>query len=369
MLSHWVTPVPTEQISAIGTSPEGSLGRQIDFYEGAEKKLPKGGVILLGLAETEANQVRQMLFSFSSPDPSLRITDLGNFRKADSDFCIPLIQELLSAGHLIVLLGKGEETAVTQFMAYRDFRRVSNMALIHQHLRLAVKESTNTPDCPMQAILLPQHKRLFHFALLGSQAHLMQGQVLRYMEKKGFDHIRLGGVRQDMGSVEPAIRDMDLVAAHTQVLRTAPDAFQTGSASGLTVEEFCQLARYAGISEKVTSVSVAGLVEPQAAAARFYTEAAAQFIWYFLEGVAQRHSDFPVSVNQMTEYIVDLQKLAYRLTFWRSNKSGRWWVQVPVQIEKNKERHRLVPCTYQDYQLASKEELSDRLVRAFERFM
>jgi formiminoglutamase len=369
MLSHWLTPISADQITATAQTANGALGRQIDFYTGAEKKLPKGGVILLGLDAQVADAVRNSLYAFASPDTGLRITDLGNFRKSESDFCIPLIQELLSAGHILVLLGKSEETAVTQFLAYRDFKRVSNMALIHQQLRLEVKEAINAPDCPMQSILLPQHKRLFHFALLGTQAHLMQGQVLRYMEKKGFDHIRLGSVRQDPSAVEPAIRDMDLVAANLQVLRTGVHQYQTGTASGLTVEEFCLLARYAGISEKVTSLSLAGLCEREAPSASFLTEAAAQFLWYFLEGVAQRHQDFPVSVNEMTEYIVDLQKLAYRLTFWRSNKSGRWWVQVPVQIEKNKERHRLVPCTYNDYQLASKEELSDRLVRAFERFM
>ena len=294
---------------------------------------------------------------------------MGNFRKPESDFCIPLIQELLSAGHIVVLIGKGEDTAITQFLSYRDFKRVSNFAVVDQQLKLALKPSHEGSFSPLQQVLLPQHKRLFHFCLIGSQAHLVNPQVFQFLEKKGFDLIRLGVLRADISAVEPAIRDMDLLAIHLRSLKHFyTDMLEGDSTSGLTVEEICQICRYAGISEKITSISFAGM-QNFGNRMVLQADAVAQMIWYFCEGVAHRHGDFPVSTDQMTEYIVDLQKLNYRLTFWRSNRSGRWWVQVPVQIDRNKERHRLVPCTYQDYQKASGEELSDRLMKAFERFM
>ncbi|MCB0575661.1 MAG: hypothetical protein KDC61_13970, partial [Saprospiraceae bacterium] len=76
----------------------------------------------------------------------------------------------------------------------------------------------------------------------------------------------------------------------------------------------------------------------------------------------------PVSKAGLTEYIVEYRRLNYQLTFWKSAKSGRWWMQVPVATRKKLERHRLVPCSYQDYQLACREELPERLMQALQRF-
>jgi formiminoglutamase len=68
------------------------------------------------------------------------------------------------------------------------------------------------------------------------------------------------------------------------------------------------------------------------------------------------------------EYIVPLKQLDYQLTFWKSKRSGRWWLQVPVKTKKQHQRHRLIPCSYEDYQLAGQDQLPDRLLEAFRRF-
>jgi formiminoglutamase len=364
-LNHWLTAVDTQIQAWAKSLPVGHLGTRIEFESGQQKKLPKWGVVIVGMESQSANAIRRTLYEFASLSEKLKICDLGNFRKTDTDFCLPLLQELLGAGHLVICIGAGEETGLTQFLAYRDFRRVSNLALVDHRVDLALKECPEFKSGVWQQVLAPVHKRLFHFCLLASQSHLMPEQIARFLDKKGFDHLRLGMLRADMAAAEPAIRDMDMLAINLRVLRSqAGDTYQAGTASGLTTEELCQLARYAGLSEKVSSISFFGSAESAARA-----DAGAQAVWYFLEGVTHRCGDFPASVHGMTEYIVDMQKLTYQLTFWKSNRSGRWWVQVPVHIERNKERHKLVPCTYSDYQLASKEELSDRLMRAFERFM
>ena len=102
--------------------------------------------------------------------------------------------------------------------------------------------------------------------------------------------------------------------------------------------------------------------------AELTSAAYAQLAWYFLHGFSRRQGDFPVSSKGMLEYVVDLAGFN-RLTFWRSPRSNRWWVQVPAQNSKGEERHRLVPCTYQDYLTASGEQtLPHRLVAAFRRY-
>ena len=94
----------------------------------------------------------------------------------------------------------------------------------------------------------------------------------------------------------------------------------------------------------------------------------AQMLWYFLEGFFSRKYDYPVSTAGLTEYIVHLPRLSQPLTFWKSAKSGRWWMQVPVANKRKHERHRLVPCSFQDYQASCREELPERLLAALQRF-
>jgi formiminoglutamase len=121
------------------------------------------------------------------------------------------------------------------------------------------------------------------------------------------------------------------------------------------------------MSDKLTSFGLYGYVAEQDRDGQT-AQAAAQMLWYFLEGFFNRKGDYPADTAGLTEYVVDFPKLNYQLTFWKSNKSGRWWMQVPVATKRKHERHRLVPCSYQDYQLACREELPERLLQAMSRF-
>jgi formiminoglutamase len=137
--------------------------------------------------------------------------------------------------------------------------------------------------------------------------------------------------------------------------------------SGFFSEEACQLCRYAGMSDKLTSFGIYGF-DAALDLDRQSAQVVSQMIWYFMEGVFSRKQDYPVSNKGLTEYIVEFRKLHYQLTFWKSIKSGRWWMQVPAATQKKHDRHKLVPCSYQDYQSACREELPERLLQAMKRF-
>jgi len=137
--------------------------------------------------------------------------------------------------------------------------------------------------------------------------------------------------------------------------------------NGFSGEEMCQICRYAGMSDKLRTMGIIGY-RPEVDTHRLSAQLQAQMIWYFLEGVHHRKNDFPVTTEGMVEYIVPLKQLDYQLTFWKSKRSGRWWLQVPVKTKKQYQRHRLIPCSYEDYQLAGQDQLPDRLLEAFRRF-
>ncbi|MEL6638217.1 MAG: arginase, partial [Bacteroidota bacterium] len=129
-----------------------------------------------------------------------------------------------------------------------------------------------------------------------------------------------------------------------------------------------KISRYAGLSDKVTSAGFYGF-RSQWDQRDQTAQVVAQLIWYFVDGVYHRKNDYPSSTDSLVEYIVDFRDQEYQITFWKSNKSGRWWMQVPVKTKRKHERHTLIPCSYQDYQLASQEELPQRLLDAYKRFM
>ena len=84
--------------------------------------------------------------------------------------------------------------------------------------------------------------------------------------------------------------------------------------------------------------------------------------WYFMDGFFARKGDFPVgSKLEYTRFTVFLEKGEHEIVFYRSNKSDRWWMEVPYPpSEFSKfERHHLVPCNKYDYDMAMKNEMPD----------
>jgi hypothetical protein len=88
----------------------------------------------------------------------------------------------------------------------------------------------------------------------------------------------------------------------------------------------------------------------------------AEGIWYFLQGYFSRVGDFPFgSKADYTKFTVFMDEVSRELIFYKSNKSARWWLEVPYppQDGARYERHHLVPCNKSDYDNAMNNELPD----------
>jgi len=59
------------------------------------------------------------------------------------------------------------------------------------------------------------------------------------------------------------------------------------------------------------------------------------------------------------KFTVVMEESNNELVFFKSNKSSRWWMEVPFppNNETKYERHYLVPCNKEDYENAMKNEL------------
>jgi formiminoglutamase len=359
MLQNWLKPLPATFFKNLGKLPEHTLGAALLAQRDQALDLKKARVALIGVGEKEANAVREQLYRMAGPFPTNAVADLGNLRKSEASLLIPVVYELLSGKVLPIIVAAQEELARAQFMAYQDAKALVNWAVADERLR---------GEEMYGSVFKPRHPLLFHFGLIGCQVHQTAPDSLAFLSKNNFDLVRLGKSRAHLEDTEPMLRDADLLSFQLAALKQSEaPGVPNPSPSGYFTEEACQLCRYAGMSDKLTSFGIYGYRherDPLGPTA----QVAAQMVWYFLEGFFNRKGDYPVSTAGLTEYVVDFRRLNYQLTFWKSTKSGRWWMQVPVKTKRQHERHRLVPCSYQDYQSACREELPERLMQAFGRF-
>ena len=362
MLQNWLKPVAATTLKSADEGADHSLGRHLVWYRDELPSLRKVKVALIGIEEKTAAPIREHLYATAWHFPKGHVADLGNLRKADAAVLIPMLAELLHSHILPIVLGAGDVWAKASFLAYQETKAIANLIAIDERLRIGA------PDDPYTALLSPRHPSLFHFGLVGYQLHQTPPEVLDLLAKEQCDALRLGRARAAMDETEPVLRDADMLAFHLAALKQAEaPGVAVPSPSGFSLEEACQLCRYAGFSDKLSAFGLYGF-QPARDRDGQTAQAAAQMVWYFLDGFFNRKNDYPASKDGLLEYVVDFRKLNYQLTFWKSSKSGRWWMQIPVATKRKHERHRLVPCSYQDYQAACREELPDRLMAALARF-
>ena len=123
------------------------------------------------------------------------------------------------------------------------------------------------------------------------------------------------------------------------------------------------------MSDKLSSVGFYEL-NPNTDNAEQTAHLLAQMIWYFVEGFSNRKKDFPlINHADFTKYRVFIQNNKYEITFYKSSKSDRWWMDVPYPTNKKikYERHHLVPCSYRDYQIACAEDMPDKWWLTFQK--
>ena len=372
MLENWLGAVPENQ-TAPQKLKQWQLGSTLRIH--TVDRFPDLSDIqaaILGIGEEDSNAVREYLYPLASPPGKFQIADLGNFRKDNLSFIIPVLTELLNNRIIPVLIANDWYFALSLFKAAQQSLPIINLVTIDETLRFGPKGEDTSEDnrSVLQQIV---HETLpiplFHLGVIGYQSHYADPAAVHFMQERNFDGIRLGQARSNLSEIEPVIRDGDLCWFNLAALKQSEAPGQeTPSPGGFTMEESCQICRYAGMSDKLKGFGVFGFRQEYDQRAQT-AQTTAQMLWYFLEGLQQRKGDFPASTEGLTEYIVESPGHERPLTFWKSRKSGRWWVQVPVNHPRQEgQHHRLVPCSHNDYLAACQNDLPERILNAFRRF-
>ncbi|CAN5424216.1 formimidoylglutamase [soil metagenome] len=390
MLEPYFEPLDPEILgSATKELPNDCLGKWVKAYtaEGHFPDFDEVRIAIIGVGEDRgstdnpgcaggADAIRNKFYRLKTHLNSLRMIDLGNIRRGysleDSYAAIAtVVSELVPLKIIPIILGGSQDLTYGQYAGYKKLEQIINIVSIDAHFDLGKPEDPINSDTFLGKIILEQPNYLFNFSNIGYQTYFVGNESVELMKKLFFDIFRLGQVRENIEETEPLVRNADMVTFDISCVRQS-DAPGNAMASpnGFYGEEICQIAYYAGMSDKLSSI---GFYEFNPSFDRNDQTAhlLAQTIWYFIEGVSGRKLDVPLNnPNNYITYRVAVENLETELTFIKSVKSDRWWMKLPLDATRNRYMsHHLLPCSYKDYQQACTNEVPDRLWNALQKIV
>ena len=324
-----------------------------------------------------ADVVRKHLYSLFTGNEEVKIADLGNIMQGhtvdDTYFAVTNVVEGLVMNNIIpVIIGGGQDLSYAVYRAYEQLGQIINIVAVDPMFDLGSDSQTIDSRSYLSKIILHQPNYLFNYTNIGYQSYFVDKDAVGLMEKLYFDTYRLGNVRENMDEVEPVVRNADMLSIDISAVRSA-DAPGNGNAipNGFAGEELCRIVRYAGLSDKLSSIGFYEYnptYDPREQTAMLISQA----LWYFLEGYYQRKDDYPARArDQYVKFHVKIQDHKEEIIFYKSKLSERWWMEVPVETDlmTKYERHYMVPCSHSDYQNAMDNNIPDRWWQVYQKMM
>lgn len=356
---------------------EGFLGSQL-YSEPDLQKSVDVQVAIIGIDETrnaypmpyaaKADNVRYWLYQLSAFN-NLKITDFGNLilgnNAADTYSAVSYITEsLVSGGVIPIYIGGSHDLTLPIVEGLWRAKGKIEIGLIDSCFDIA--DSLNATSRSYLLDILRKYTSSVKCDVIGSQVYFTSQSQSDLLDEYGVDKYRLGAVRQNINSLEPVLRDCDFVSFDASALRQAdmPAAHQP-SPNGLYTEEACQLANFAGISDRSKAFGIFELVSrntPMEMSAHL----TAQIIWHYIYGVSQRENDYPAcNFDRYKKIFVKLDSLNTDIVFYQNPKNDRFWMELS---QKNGMAGAVVSCLKSDYIALVNNEIPERLKNAFKRY-
>lgn len=317
-------------------------------------------------------KIREALYRLSRIQGKSRIIDLGNMKNGvtfpDTLAGLSDILTMLVQNDIFPLIIGGSSALITSVdTCFTRLNLQYTLTSIDSRIDFQPEKRDIDSSSFLNQIIYSQKNPVSQFINIGYQTYLNDQQTINRLLKRKSELMRIGDVRQALHLTEPLLRDSDAAVIDIGVVRQS-DAPGTMSPSpnGFYGEEICLISRYAGISDRL---KVFGLFEvnPDFDSRDQTTSLAAQIIWFFLDGFAQKQFETPVikdlNSGRFIRYHVRVTDLDEELVFIKSSLTERWWIEI---MTENNSSH-CIACSYEDYLQANRNEVPDRWVKAVAR--
>ncbi len=311
-----------------------------------------------------ANKVRKQLYGMYYWHNAIQIADAGNIRQGATvedtrAALLAVLQEIHESGKIALVLGGSHDLTLQQYNVYKKAEKMAVASVTDMLIDLDETESITDRSFLMD-MLTGAPNFISHYNHIAFQSYYAHPRMLETLDKLRFDFFRLGKVREHIEDMEPVLRTSNLFSFDMSAVKYCDSpANVNGSPNGLSGEEACQLTRYAGMSEQLRSLGIYGYDETtdqHDMTARLLS----QMVWYFVDGYLVRKSE--AQLTDRDEFnVFNVAFTDNDTVFLKSKRTNRWWMRLPDQS--------FVPCSYNDYLVASNDEIPERWLREQERLL
>jgi arginase family enzyme len=372
----FLKPLDNEILQFIKEVSSQQLGSKVVFH--TEKDFPdlnKIKIAIIGVLENrgDVNQteevdlshIRKELYGLFPGNWNASIADLGNIHAGnsitDTHFALrKVVSSLIKKKIIPIIIGGSQDLTYALYRAYDDLEQMVNLVSIDNKFDFGKEREAISASSYLTKIIIEEPNNLFNFSNIGFQTYYNSQEEIDLIDKLYFEAYRLGDISNNIALAEPVFRDADLVNIDLASVKSSDSGnFTSFVPNGFSGKEICALSRYAGISDKV---SLFGIFNHNNSAQE--SVLIAQIIWYFIEGFHYRSNEYPFgSRENYIKYIIPLEE---ELIFYKSNKTDRWWIEIPFISNSNNKlkKSSLLPCSYDEYLGACNQEIPERWWKA-----
>jgi formiminoglutamase len=386
MNQDFLTPIKDSVVAYLALQSSSCLGQniQINCKQEGFPDLENVKIAIFAVNEDRNSQnnfgcgeglhaIRTKLYELFPGNWDTNIADLGTVEKgnqvSDTYFAVKeIIVSLIKRNIIPIIIGGGQDITYINYRAYDALEQSVNITTVDSRFDLGNLEEELTSQSYLSKIIMQEPNNLFNYCNVGYQTYFNSQEEISLLDNLFFDTYRLGEAKV-LENIEPALRNADIVSIDIGAVRQSEaPANNNSSPNGFYGEEICAISRYAGISDKVSSF---GIYEYNSKHDNNDQTAhlIAQMIWYFIEGVNFRVKDYPFSGKENYQKFTVLLEDDDPLLFYKSNKSGRWWMEINILSNNKYKRHALIPCTYKDYTDATKQVIPEKWYKAMRKMV
>ena len=386
MNQDFLTPIKDSVVAYLALQSSSCLGQniQINCIQKGFPDLENVKIAIFAVNEDRNSQnnfgcgeglhaIRTKLYQLFPGNWDTNIADLGTVEKgnqvSDTYFAVKeIIVSLIKRNIIPIIIGGGQDITYINYRAYDALEQSVNITTVDSRFDLGNLEEELTSQSYLSKIIMQEPNNLFNYCNVGYQTYFNSQEEISLLDNLFFDTYRLGEAKV-LENIEPALRNADIVSIDIGAVRQSEaPANNNSSPNGFYGEEICAISRYAGISDKVSSF---GIYEYNSKHDNNDQTAhlIAQMIWYFIEGVNFRVKDYPFSGKENYQKFTVLLEDDEPLLFYKSNKSGRWWIEINILSNNKYKRHALIPCTYKDYTDATKQVIPEKWYKAMRKMV
>lgn len=372
-----------EEENSTSETIDGTIER---FLEGSSfPEIEKESIVIFNVPEyrnsriNEGNQSkngwRGMLYELSKPEHWTRnIYDLGAILPGstieDTYYALENVVSVLVKNNCIpVIIGGSQDLTYAIYKGYQKLEQTVNITNIDYTVDVGNPEEAINDTNYISHILTTRPCMLFDYSIIGTQVPFIKPSELKLIDSLYFDFCRLGDLVADFKRAEPLIRNSDILTLDMLSLKNRGDFPAVFSnPNGINPEMACQIAKYTGVSDRLTSFFIGNYYNSTNSVT--LDSLLAQIIWYFMDGVAARYGDFPItSLKDYLKFTVKMVDVDEEIIFYKSEKSNRWWMEVPYPAKPgvNFKRHTIVPCNHEDYLQAMKNDIPNLWWKTFQK--